>query len=158
MILINQGNLSYYRKKIKKQSTSLAKIKDAQLENFAPKKKIYQNYPQTTDFLNNCGNQHIFNNLYIEGNMMLYGNRHDNYLQPHSRPINRMLNQSHYREYPGHNKGMFQYYRADNSYREQQMYQRPYVALYDTHIINDKQDVKSGSKGRLYEKNWDLLY
>lgn len=164
--LTKKGDLKSYRprksklsekRNTKLGSTSLDKKKDAQLENFAHKKRKYQHYPQTTDFWNNCGNQHIFNNSYIEGNMMLYGNRHDNYLQPHSRPINRMLNQSHYPEYPGHNEGMLKYYRADNSYRGQQMYQRPYVALYDTPIINNKEDDKS-SKGRPYEKNWDLLY
>lgn len=146
------------QKRNTKQSTSLDKQKDVQLKNFAPKKRMYQHYPQTTDYLSKCGNQHIFNNSYIEGNMMLYGNRHDMYLQPHPRPINRILNQSHYPPYPGHNEGMFQYYREDNSYRGQQMYQRPYVALYDSHIIDDNQDDNRRSKGRAYEKNWDLLY
>lgn len=147
------------QKRNTKQSTSLDKIKDAQLENFAPKKRMYQHYPQTTDYWNNCGNQHIFNNSHNMGNVMLYGNRHDNDLQPNSRLNNRMRNQSHYPEYPGHNEGMFKYYRADSSYRGQQMFQRPInVVLYDTHIIIDKQDDKRSSKRRPYEKNWDLLY
>lgn len=134
-------------------STSLDKKKDAQLENFACKDGMYQHYPQTNDCWNNYGNQHVFNISHNEGNMMFYGNWHDNYLRPHTRLNNRMLYQSHYPEYPGHNEGMFQY-RADNLYRGQQMYQRPYGALYDMHIINDKQN----DKGRPYEKNWDLLY
>lgn len=145
------------KKNTKRGSTSLDKKKDAQLKNFAPKDRMYQHYPQTTDFWNNYGNQHVFNNSHNVENMMLYGNRHDNYLQPHSRPNNRMLYHS-YPQYPGHNKGMFQYYRADNLYRGQQLYQRPYGALYDIHIIDDKQDDKRSSKGRPYEKNWDLLY
>lgn len=147
------------KRNTKRGSTSLDKKKDAQLENFAPKDRMYQHYQQTTDYWNNYGNQHVFNNSHNEGNMMFYGNRHDNYLRPHSRPNNRMLYQSHYPEYSGHNEELFEYYRVDNSYRGKQMYQRPYVALYDTHIIDNKQDDKRrSSKGRPYEKNWDLLY
>lgn len=148
------------KKRNKKQgSSSIDKKKITQLENFAPKDRMYQHYPQTTNFRNNSGNQHVFNNSHNEGNMMFYGNRHDNYLRPHSRPNNRMLYQSHYPEYSGHNEELFEYYRVDNSYRGQQMYQRPYVALYDKHIIDNKQDDKRrSSKGRPYEKNWDSLY
>lgn len=146
------------KRNTKRGSTSLDKKKDAQLENFAPKDRMYQLYPQTIDYWNNYGNQHVFNNSHNVGNIMLYGNRHDNYLRPHSRPNNRMLYQSHYPHYPEHNKGMFQYYTADNLYRGQQMNQRPYGELNDTHIINDKQDDKRSSKERPYEKNWDLLY
>lgn len=140
-------------------STSLdKKLKDAHLENFARKERMHQHYPQTTDYWNSCGNQLVFDNSYNEGNMMFYGNRHDNYLRPHSRPNNRMLYQSHYPEYPGHNEEMFQYNRADNLYRGQQMNQRPHVALYDMNIIDDKQDENRSFKGRSYENNWDLLY
>lgn len=146
------------KRNTKRGSTSLDKKKNAQVENFAPKDRMYQHYPQTTDYWNSYGNQPVFNNSHNEGNMMFCGNRHDNYFQPHSRPNNRMLYQSHYPPYPGHNEGMFQYYRADNSYRGQQMYQRPYVALYDSHIIDYKQDDNRSFKGRAYEKNWDLLY
>lgn len=169
----NQGNLtkkddlkSFKPRKSKlseKRNTKLGNIsldkkKEAQLGKFACKDRMYQHYPQTTDCWNNCGNQHVFNNSHNEENMMFYGNQHDNYLRPDSRLNNRMLYQSCYPEYPGHNEGMFQYYKADNLYRGQQMYQRPYVALYDKHIIDDKQDDKRGFKGRPYEKNWDLLY
>lgn len=146
------------KRNTKQKSASLDKKKDVQLENFASKDRIYQHYPQTTDHWNNYGNQHVFNNSHNEGNMMSYGNRHDNYLRQHSRPNSRMLYQSQYPPYPGHDEGMFQYYTADNSYRGQQMYQRPYVALYDSHIIYYKQDDNRSSKGRAYEKNWDLLY
>lgn len=145
------------KRNIKLGNTSLDKKKDAQSEKFACKDRMYKHYSQTTDCWNNYGNQHVFNNSHIEGNMMSYGNRHDNYLRPHSRPNSRMLYQSHYPPYPGH-EGMFQYYTADNSYRGQQTYQRPYVALYDSHIIDYKQDDNRSSKGRAYEKNWDLLY
>lgn len=69
-----------------------------------------------------------------------------------------MLYQSHYPEYSGHNEELFGYYRVDNLYTGQQMYQRPYVALYDKHIIDNKQDDKRRFSGRPYEKNWDLLY
>lgn len=149
------------KKRNKKQrSSSIDKKEITELENFASKDRMYQHYPQTTNFRNNSGNQHVFNISHNEGNMMLYGNWHDNYLRPHSRPNNRMLYQSHYPEYPGHNEGLFQNYKADNLYRSrgQQMYQRPYGELYDMHIIDDKQDDKRSLTGRPYEKNWDLLY
>lgn len=148
------------KRKEKQESSSLDKKKNAQVENFVFKDRMYQHYPQTTDYWNNSGNQHVFNTSHNEGDMMLYGNWHDNYLRPHSRPNNRMLYQSHYPECPGHNEGVFQYYRADNLYksREQQMYQKPYDAFYDMHIIDDKQDDKRNFTGRRYEKNWDLLY
>lgn len=139
-------------------STSLAKKRVAPLENFACNDRIYQHYPQTTDYWNNHGNQHVFNNSYTEKNIVLYGNQQDNYLRPHSRPNNMMLYQSHYPEYSGHNEELFGYYRVDNLYTGQQMYQRPYVALYDKHIIDNKQDDKRRFSGRPYEKNWDLLY
>lgn len=145
------------KRNTKQGSVSLDQKKDEQLKKFAPKNRIYQHYSQTTDYWNNYGNQHVFNNSHIKGNMMSYGNRHDNYLRPHSRPNSRMLYQSHYPPYPGH-EGMFKYYTADNSYRGQQTYQRPYVALYDSHIIDYNQDDNRSSKGRAYEKNWDLLY
>lgn len=146
------------RRNTKQGSASLDQKKDEQFKKFAPKDRIYQHYSQTTDYWNNYGNQHVFNNSHNEGNMMFYGNRHDNYLRPHSRPNSKMLYQSQYPPYPGHDEGMFQYYTADNSYRGQQMYQRPYVALCDSHIIDDKQHDNRSSKGRAYEKNWDLLY
>lgn len=146
------------KKNTKLGSASLHKKKDTHLENFACKDRMYQHYPQTSDYWNHCGNQHVFNISHNEGNIMFYGNRHDNFLRPHSRPNNRMLYQSHYPEYPGHNEEMFQYNRADNLHRGKQTYQRPYVALYDMNIIDDKQDEKRSFKGRPYEKNWDLLY
>lgn len=120
----------------------------------------YEHYPQTTDYmyLNNIQNQHVFNHSYAGRNMILYGNQHDSYPKSHSRPNHNQLYQSRYPEHPGQNEGMFQYYRADNLYQGQQMYQMPYVALYDSHIIDDKQDDNRSSKGRAYEKNWDLLY
>lgn len=150
-------NLSEKRN-TKLESTSLAKKRGVPLENFACNDRIYQHYPQTTDYWNNYGNQHVFNNSYTEENTVPYGNQQDNYLRPHSRPNNRMLCQSHYPEYSGHNEELFGYYRVDNSYTGQQMYQRPYVAVYDKHIIDNKQDDKKSFKGRPYEKNWDLLY
>lgn len=148
------------KRNTKRGSSSIDKKKNAKVENFAPKDRMYQHYPQTTENWNNSGNQHVFNISHNEGNMMLYGNWHDNYLRPHSRPNNRMLYQSHYPENPGHNEGLFQYYKAVNLYRStgQQMYRRPYGALYDMHIIDDKQDDKRSFTGRPYEKNWDLLY
>lgn len=149
------------KKRNKKQgSSSIDKKKITQLENFAPKDRMYQHYPQTTNFRNNSGNQHVFNISHNEGNMMLYGNWHDNYLRPHSRPNNKMLYQFHYPEYQEHNEGLFQYYKADNMYPdlEGNMYQRPYGELYDMHIIDDKQDDNRSLTGRPYEKNWDLLY
>lgn len=151
---------SQLSKKTNTKQGSMDKKKDSQLEiKIACKDRMFQHYPQTTDYLNNYGNQHAFNHSHTEGSISFYGNQHNNYPRPHSRPINRMLYQSHYPEYPGHNEGMFQYYRADNSYRGQQTYQRPYVALYDmSNIIDDKQDEKRSFKGRPYEKNWDLLY
>lgn len=146
------------KRNTKLESTSLAKKRGAPLENFACNDRIYQHYPQTTDYWKNYGNQHIFNNSYTEENMVPYGNRHDNYLRPHSRANNGMQYQSNYPEYSGHNEELFGYYRVDNSYTGQQMYQRPYVALYDKHIIDNKQDDERSFKGRPYEKNWDLLY
>lgn len=137
---------------------SIDKKRDAQLEiKIACKDRMYQHYPQTTDYLDDNGNQHVFNHSHTEGSMF-YGNQHDDYPRPHTRPKNKMLYQSYYPEYPGHNEGMFQYCRADNLHRGQKMYQRPYVALYDMNYINDKQNDKRSSKGRQYEKNWDLLY
>lgn len=150
---------SQLSKKRNTKQGSMDKKKDSQLEiKIACKDRIFQRYPQTTDYLNNYGNQHVFNHSHTEGSISFYGNQHNNYPPPHSRPNNRMLYQSHYPEYPGHNEGMFQYYTADNLYRGQNMYQRPYVALYDMNYINDKQNDKRSSKGRQYEKNWDLLY
>lgn len=149
------------KRNTKQGSSSIDKKKITQVENFIPKDIMYQHYPQTTNFWNNSRNQHVFNISHNEGNLMLYGNWHDNYLRPHSRPNNRMLYQSHYPEYPGHNEEMFQYYKADNLYRSrgQQMYQRPSGELYDyMHIIDDIQDDKRSFTGRPYEKNWDLLY
>lgn len=146
------------KRNTKLESTSLAKKRVVPLENFACNDRVYQHYPQTTDYWNNYGNQHVFNNSYTEENMVPYGNQQDKYLRPHSRPNNRMLYQSHYPEFSGHNEELFGYYRVDNLCTGQQMYQRPYVALYDKHIINSKQDDKKSFKGRLYEKNWDLLY
>lgn len=146
------------KRNTKQESISLDKFEHTQFNNSqALKDRMYEHNPQTTDYtyLNNIQNQHVFNHSYAGRNMIPYGNQHDSY--PISRPNHNQLYQSCYPEHPGQNMGMFQYYRADNLYQGQQMYQRPYDALYDSHIIDDKQDNRS-SKGRAYEKNWDLLY
>lgn len=145
----------------KQESISLDKFEHTQFnDSQAPKERKYEHNPQTTDYmyLNNIQNQHVFNHSYAGRNMIPYGNQHDSYPKSHSRPNHNQLYQSRYPENPGQNKGMFKYYRGDNLYQRQQMYQRPYDALYDSHIIDDKQDGNRSSKGRAYEKNWDLLY
>lgn len=150
------------KRNTKQESISLDKFEHTQFNNSqAPKDRMYEHNPQTTDYmyLNNIQNQHVFNHSYAGRNMIPYGNQHDRYPKSHSRPNHNQLYQSRYPEHPGQNTGMFQYYRADNLlYQGQQMYQRPYVALYDSHIIDDKQDDDRSPKGRAYEKNWDLLY
>lgn len=149
------------KRNTKQESISLDKFEHTQFNNSqAPKDRMYEHNPQTTDYmyLNNIQNQHVFNHSYAGRNLIRYGNQHDRYPKSHSRPNHTQLYQSHYPEHPGQNTGMFQYYRADDLYKRQQMYQRPYDVLYDSHIIDDKQDDKRSSKGRAYEKNWDLLY
>lgn len=149
------------KRNTKQESISLDKFEHTQFNNSqAPKDRMYEHNPQTTDYTysNNIQNQHVFNHSYAGRNMIPYENQHDSYPKSHSRPNHNQLYQSRYPEHPGQNKGMFQYYRADNLYQGQQMYQRPYDALYDSHIIDDKQDDNRSSKGRAYEKNWDLLY
>lgn len=148
------------RKRITKQkSISLDKFEHTQFNNSqAPKDRMYEHYPQTTDYmyLNNSQNQHVFNHLHTERSMILYGNQHDRYPKSNSGPNNRMLYQSRYPAHPRQNEGMFQYYRADNLYRGQQMYHRPYVAQYDHHIKNKPENKRF--EERTYERNWDFLY
>lgn len=148
------------KRNTKQESISLDKFEHTEFNNSeAPKDRMYEHYPQTTDYIywNNSGNQHDFNHSHAERNMFKYGNQHDRYPQSHSGPNNRIGYQSHYPEHPGHNEGMFQYYRADKLYRGQQMYQGPYVAQYDHHIKN-KPENKRRYEGRTYERNWDFLY
>lgn len=149
------------KRNTKQESISLDKFEHTQFNNSqAPKNRMYEHNPQTTDYmyLNNIQNQHVFNHSYAGRNMIPYGNQHDSYPKSHSRPNHNQLYQYRYPEHPGQNTGMFQYYRADNLYQGQQMYQRPYDALYDSQIIDNKEDDNRRSKGRAYEKNWDLLY
>lgn len=149
------------KRNTKQESISLDKFEHTQFNNSqAPKDRMYEHNPQTTDYmyLNNIQNQHVFNHSYAGRNMIPYGNQHDSYPKSHSRPNHNQIYQSHYPENPVQNTGMFQYYRGDNLYQGQQVYQRPYDALYDSHIIDNKQDDNRSSKGRAYEKNWDLLY
>lgn len=148
------------KRNTKQESISFDKFKHTEFNNSeAPKDRMYEHYPQTTDYMywNNSGNQHDFNHSHAERNMFKYGNQHDRYPQSHSGPNNRIGYQSHYPEHPGHNEGMFQYYRADKLYRGQQMYQGPYVAQYDHHNKN-KPENKRRYEGRTYERNWDFLY
>lgn len=148
------------KRNTKQESISLDKFEHTEFNNSeAPKDRMYEHYPQTTDYMywNNSGNQHDFNHSHAERNMFKYGNQHDRYPKSHSGPNNRIGYQSHYPEHPGHNEGMFQYYRADKLYRGQQMYQGPYVAQYDHHIKN-KPENKRRYEGRTYERNWDFLY
>lgn len=149
------------KRNTKQENISLDKFKHTQFNgnSEAPKDRMYEHYPQTTDFLylNNSGNQHVFNDSHTERNMIKYGNQHDRYPKSHSGTNNRMLYQSCNPELPGHNEGMFQYYRADKMYQGQQMYQRPYIAHYDYHIKN-KPENKRRYEGRTYERNWDFLY
>lgn len=148
------------KRNTKQESISLDKFEHTQFNNSqAPKERMYEHYPQTTDYLywNNSENQHDFNNSHTERNMFKYGNQHDRYPKSHSGPNNRIGYQSHYPEHPEHNEGMFQYYRADKLYRGQQMYQGPCVAQYDHHIKN-KPENKRRYEGRTYERNWDFLY
>lgn len=123
----------------------------------APKDRMYEHYPKSNDcmYWNNSGNQHVFNHSHTERNMIKYGNQHDRYPKSLSGPNNRMLYQSCYPEHPRHSEGMFQYYRADKLYQEQQMYQVPYVAQYDDRI---KIKPNKGFEERTYERNWDFLY
>lgn len=148
------------KRNTKQESISLDKFKHTEFnKSQAPKDRMYEHYPQTTDYmyLNNSGNQHVFNHSHTERNMILYGNWHDSYPKSHSRPNHRMAYLSPYAEHPGHNEGIFQYYRANNLYQEQQMYQRPYVAQYDHHI-KDKPINERSFEGKTYERNWDFLY
>lgn len=148
------------KRNTKQESISLDKFEHTEFNNSeAPKDRMYEHYPQTTDYMywNNSGNQHDFNHSHTERNMFKYGNQLDRYPKSHSGPNNRIGYQSHYPEHPGHNEGMFQYYRADKLYRGQQMYQGPYVAQYDHHNKN-KPENKRRYEGRTYERNWDFLY
>lgn len=148
------------KRNTKQESISLDKFEHTEFNNSeAPKDRMYEHYPQTTDYMywNNSGNQHDFNHSHAERNMFKYGNQLDRYPKSHSGPNNRIGYQSHYPEHPGHNEGMFQYYRADKLYRGQQMYQGPYVAQYDHHNKN-KPENKRRYEGRTYERNWDFLY
>lgn len=148
------------KRNAKQESISFNKFEHTQFNNSgAPKDRRYEHYPQAADYMywNNSGNQHDFNQSHPERNMFKYGNQHDRYSKSHSGPNNRIGYQSHYPEHPGHNEGMFQYYRADKLYRGQQMYQGPYVAQYDRHIKN-KPENKRRFEERSYERNWDFLY
>lgn len=148
------------KRNTEQESISLNKFKHTQFNNSqAPMDRMNEHYPQTTDYmyLNNSGNQHVFNHSHSERNMILYGNRHHSYPKSKSRPNHRMVYLSPYPEHPGHNEGMFQYYRANNLYQGQQMYQRPCVAQYD-HRIKDKPINERSFEGRTYERNWDFLY
>lgn len=143
----------------KQESILLDKFEHTQFNNSqAPKDRMYDHYPQTTDYMyqNNSGNQHVLNHSHAERSIILYGNQYDRYPKSNSGPNNRMLYQSRYPEQPRQNEGMFQYYRADNLYRGQQMYHRPYVAQYDHHIKNKPENKRFEEK--TYERNWDFLY
>lgn len=148
------------KRNTKQGSISLNKFKHTQFNNSeTPKDRMYEHYPQSTDYmyLNNSGNQHVFNHSYAGRKMILYENQHDSYPKSHSRPNHTQLYQSRYPEHPGQYTEMFQNYRADNLYRGQQMYQRPYDAQYE-HRIKDKPMNKRSFEGRTYERNWDFLY
>lgn len=148
------------KRNTKQESISLNKFKHTQFNNSeTPKDRMYEHYPQSTDYmyLNNSGNQHVFNHSYAGRNMILYENQHDSYPKSHSRPNHTQLYQSRYPEHPGQYTEMFQNYRADNLYGGQQMYQRPYDAQFE-HRIKDKPMNKRSFEGRTYERNWDFLY
>lgn len=148
------------KRNTKQESISLDKFEHTEFNNSeAPKDRMYEHYPQTTDYMywHNSRNQHNFNHSHAERNMFKYGNQHDRYPKSHSGPNNRIGYQSHYPEHPGHNEEMYQYYREDKLYRGQQMYQRPYGAQYDHHSKN-KPENKRRYEGRTYERNWDFLY
>lgn len=148
------------KRNTKQESISLDKFVHTQFnDSQAPKNRMYEHYPQTTDYMywNNNGNHNVFNHSHAERNMFKYGNQHDRYPKSHSGPNNRIGYQSPYPEHPGHNEKMFQFYRADKLYQGQQMYQGPYVAQYDHHI-KIKPENKRRYEGRTYERNWDFLY
>lgn len=133
------------KRNTKQESISLDKFEHTHFYNSqAPKDRMYDHYPQTTDYM-------YWNNSGIK-----YGNQHDRYPKSLSGPNNRMLYQSCYPEHPRHNEGMFQHYRADKLYREQQMYQGPYVAQYDEYIKIKPENNRF--EERTYERNWDFLY
>lgn len=138
------------KRNTKQESISLDKVHHTQFKKSALKDRMYRPSPQTPDYWNGGGNLHVCYPNTEDKSMMLHGN-----WQQHSN--NRMLYQSCYPEHPGHNEGMFQYYKADNLHRGQQMYQRPFVAQYD-HRIKDKPINERSSEGRTYERNWDFLY
>lgn len=143
----------------KQESVSLDKFEHTQFKNSeASKDRMYEHYPQAADYMywNNSGNQHVFNHSHTRRNMIKYGNQHDRYPKSLSGPNNRMLYQSCYPEHPRHTEGMFQHYRADKLYREQQMYQGPYVAQYDEYIKIKPENNRF--EERTYERNWDFLY
>lgn len=147
------------KRNTKQESFSLDKFEHTQSNNSqAPNDRMYEQYPKTTDYMywNNSRNQHVFNYSHTEKNMIKYGNQHDRYPKSLSGPNNRMLYQSCYPEHPRHNEGMFQYYRADKLYQEQQMYQMPYVAQYDDYIKIKPENKRF--EERTYERNWDFLY
>lgn len=150
------------KRNTKQESISLNKFKRTQFNNSqAHMDRMYEHYPQATDYmyLNNSGNQHVFNHSHAERNMILYGNQHHSYPKSQSRPNHRMvyLPVSPYPEHQGNNEEMLQFYRADKLYQGQQMYQGPYVAQYDHHNKN-KPENKRRYEGRTYERNWDFLY
>lgn len=147
------------KRNTKQETISLDKFEHTQFNNSqAHKDRMSEHYPKTTDYLywNNSGNQHVFNHSHTERNMIKYGNQLDRYPKSLSVPNNRMLYQSCYPEHPRHNEGMFQYYRADKLYQEQQMYQMPYVAQYDDYIKIKPENKRF--EERTYERNWDFLY
>lgn len=147
------------KKNTKQESISIDKFEHTQFnKSQAPKDRMYEHYPNTTDYMywNNSGNQHVFNHSHTQRNMIKYGNQHDRYPKSLSGPNNRMLYQSCYPEHPRHNEGMFQYYRADKLYQEQQMYQMPFAAQYDDYIQIKPENKRLEEK--TYERNWDFLY
>lgn len=147
------------KRNTKQESISLDKFEHTQFNNsHAPKDRMYEHYPQTTDYMywNNSGNQHVFNHSHTERNMIKYGYQHDRYPKSLSGPNNRMMYQSCYPEHPRHNERMFQYYRADKLYQEQQIYQMPFAAQYDDYIKNKPENKRF--EERTYERNWDFLY
>lgn len=143
----------------KQESISLDKFEHTQFNNSqAPKDRMYEHYHKTPEYMywNNSGNQHAFNHSHTERNMIKYGYQHDRYPKSLSGPNNRMMYQSCYPEHPRHNEGMFQYYRADKLYQEQQMYQMPFAAQYDDYIKIKPENKRLEEK--TYERNWDFLY
>lgn len=104
------------KRNAKQETFSLNEFQHTQFNNSeAPKDRMYEHNPQTTDYMyiNNSGNQHVFNHSHAERSMILYGNQHDRYPKSHSGQNIRIGYQSHYPEHPGHNEEMYQYYREN---------------------------------------------